>query len=65
MAKNPLSPAKSNTRRPTEDGLAALREGMGRMDITSRGGSMDLSASTASSRDSKEGSGREVRYRRL
>jgi hypothetical protein len=61
MAKTPISPGKSShSRRPTDDGLAALREGMGRMDITSRGGSIDLSSSIAPTRDGKDGSGREV-----
>jgi cell division cycle protein 20 (cofactor of APC complex) len=63
MAKSALSPPRSNSgKRIPDEGLAALREGMGRMDITSRGGSVDLGASTASSKDNKEGSGREVCY---
>jgi hypothetical protein len=33
---------------------------MGRMDITSRGGSIDLGSSGTSTKDNKEGSGRDV-----
>ena len=52
---------KGSGRITPDDGLAALREGMGRMDIVTRG-SVDLSLSGSSTKDAKEGSGREVSY---
>ncbi|ORX40722.1 cell division control protein [Kockovaella imperatae] len=56
ISKTPASPRKGST--TPDDSLSLLREGMGRMDIASKGGAVDISGS-AVLKENKDASGRE------